>query len=72
MRRAKKTSIAGPQIAITLRRSLIGHPGKIKKVAAGLGLKKINRTVVRQKTPQVLGMVHKLLHLLDVADVATE
>jgi large subunit ribosomal protein L30 len=56
-------------LEITLRRSTIGRPQNHKRVAAGLGLKKLNRTVVRQNTPQIRGMVQKIVHLLEVKEI---
>ena len=58
-----------PDLAITLYRSVIGHPKKLKLVVRGLGLKKINQTVVRQDTPQIRGMVEKVPHLVRVKPV---
>ncbi len=58
------------QLAITLVRSFIGRPGKHKKVVAGLGLRKISQTVIRQDTPQTRGMIHKISHLLEVKEIS--
>ncbi len=55
-----------PQLSITLKRSTIGHPQKLRKVLKGLGLKKIGQTVSRPDTPQVRGLVFKVRHLLEV------
>lgn len=57
------------QLAITLRKSCIGHPGKHKRVAIGLGLRKLNQTVVRQDTPEIRGMIRRISHLLEVREV---
>ena len=58
------------QLSITLRRSCIGHPGKHKRVALGLGLRKLNQTVLRVDTPEIRGMVRKISHLLDVEEIS--
>jgi len=58
------------QVAVTLRKSSIAQPGKIKKVVAGLGLRKMNRTIILQATPQVMGMVRKVTHLVEVKEIA--
>jgi large subunit ribosomal protein L30 len=55
-----------PELSITLKRSIIGHPQKLRKVLKGLGLKKIGQTVNRPDTPQVRGLVFKIRHLLEV------
>jgi large subunit ribosomal protein L30 len=54
------------KIKITLVKSGIARPGKHKAVLAGLGLRKLNRTVVRPDTPEVRGMVSKVSHLVQV------
>jgi len=66
----KKTAKAGAAPARTLRirlvRSLIGYPRDQREVAKGLGLRKLNSEVVRTDTPQIRGMIRKIVHLLDV------
>ena len=56
------------QLTITLKRSQIGHPSKMRLVLRGLGLRKIGQTVSRPDTPQVRGLVKKVRHLLEVSD----
>ena len=53
-------------LKITLKRSLIGHPEKHKKVAAALGLRRTNFTVEQADTPIIRGMVTKISHLVSV------
>lgn len=57
------------QLSITLRRSTIGRPRKHRLVALGLGLTKMNKTVILQDTPQIRGMAQKICHLVEVAEV---
>lgn len=57
------------QIKITLRRSPIGRPGKHEKVLRGLGLTKLHKTVVRKDTPEIRGMVNKVIHMVEVEEV---
>ena len=54
------------QLSITLKRSLIGHPNKMRLIVKGLGLRRIGHTVVRPDTPQVRGLVNKVRHLIEV------
>ena len=56
-------------LQITLVKSLIGSPEKIRKVAVGLGLKKMHRTVVLKDTPEIRGMIFKVKHLVEVTEV---
>jgi large subunit ribosomal protein L30 len=58
------------QLSITLRKSYIGRPGKHKRIVAGLGLRKMNQTVVLVDTPQTRGMVNKISHLLEVKEIS--
>jgi large subunit ribosomal protein L30 len=66
--RSRKAGKPSKLIAITLRRSCIGHPEKHKRVAIGLGLRKLNQTVVRPDTPEIRGMVRRISHLLEVRE----
>ena len=57
------------KIKIKQVRSKIGRPEVQKRTLAALGLKKLNQTVELENTPQVLGMVNKVSHLVEVNDV---
>ncbi len=57
------------KIRVTQIKSKIGRPEKQKKTLIALGLKKMNQTVDHEATPQVLGMVKKIAHLLKVEEV---
>ncbi|HUL00571.1 MAG TPA: 50S ribosomal protein L30 [Nitrospirota bacterium] len=56
------------QIKITLVKSGIARPGKHKVVLIGLGLRKLNHSVVRKDTPQIRGMIKKISHLVNVEE----
>ena len=51
-------------LKITLVKSLISQPEKHRKVVIGLGLGKLNSTVIRQDTPQIRGMIAKISHMV--------
>ena len=57
------------QLKITLVKSGIARPGKHKVVLIGLGLKKLNKSVVRLDTPEIRGMINKVSHLVQVEEV---
>ncbi len=59
----------GKKLKITLVRSGIARPGKHKVVLIGLGLKKLNKFVIRQDTPEIRGMINKVSHLVQVEEV---
>jgi large subunit ribosomal protein L30 len=54
------------KIKITQIKSKIGSTVRQKKTLEALGLRKLNSTVEVEATPQVMGMVNKVSHLLKV------
>lgn len=52
------------QLKITLVKSMIGRPEKQRKVLRGMGLTKLNRTVLLEDTPAIRGMVNAVSHLV--------
>ena len=57
------------KIRVTQVKSKIGRPERQKRTMLALGLKKMNQTVEHEATPQVLGMVKKVAHLLKVEEI---
>ncbi len=57
------------KISIKLLRSPIGRPKKHKLVIKGLGLNRPNKSVVREDTPQIRGMINKIRHMVEVKEV---
>ncbi len=57
------------QISITLYRSPIGRTVHQKRIVEGLGLRKMNQTVVHYDSPTIRGMVNKIPHLVRVEEV---
>jgi len=55
-------------LKITLKRSPIGIQPKQKRVLQSLGLKKIGATVTKPDEPVFRGMIHKVSHLVHVAE----
>jgi large subunit ribosomal protein L30 len=54
------------KIKITQLKSIIDRPKRQKATMNALGIKKINQTVVVEATPQILGMVKVVNHLVSV------
>jgi ribosomal protein L30, bacterial/organelle len=50
-------------------RSYIGRPEKHRRVLRGLGLGKLNRTVLLNDTPEIRGMAQKVIHLIAMEEV---
>lgn len=57
------------KIKITLVRSKIGCSRTQVGTIQALGLRKINSSVEKEATPQILGMVAKVSHLIRVEEV---
>ena len=55
-------------LTITLARGLSGHRESHRRVVKGLGLTRVNRSVVRKDTPEIRGMVEKVKFLLHVEE----
>ncbi len=57
------------KIKITQVKSVIGSTKRQKAIMEALGLKKMHQTVVHDDTPQIMGMVNKMRHLIIVEEV---
>ena len=60
------------KLKITLVKSMIGRPEKHRKVLKGMGLTKINRTVLLENTPSIRGMVNTVSHLVKAEEYIDE
>ncbi len=58
------------KIKITLVKSPIDRPVRQKETLKALGLNKMNATREVEATPQILGMVRAVGHMLQVEEVA--
>ena len=56
-------------IAITWKKSAIGYESSQKRAIEGLGLRRLNQTVHHEDTPSIMGVVHKVRHLVEVSPV---
>ena len=56
-------------IKITQIRSGIGRPLRQKRTLQALGIKKMQHSVEHEATPQILGMVKKIQHLVSVEEI---
>ncbi len=57
-----------PKVRITQVKSTINRPKKQKATIQALGLGKMNRTVEKECTPQILGMIRKVSHLVKLEE----
>lgn len=56
------------KIKITKRKSAINRSFKQKRTLEALGLRKIGQTVEHEDSPNILGMVEKVKHLVSVEE----
>ena len=56
------------KIKIKQVRSAINRPARQKATIEALGLKKLNQVVEHEATPQILGMIKKVQHLIEVVE----
>lgn len=56
--------IVDKKLKITLVKSYIGRPQKQRQILRGMGLEKLNRTVLLEDTPEIRGMINKVSHLV--------
>ena len=57
------------KIKITQKRSKIGSSKRQKRTLQALGLRKINSSVELDATPQIIGMINKVKHLIHVNEI---
>jgi large subunit ribosomal protein L30 len=56
-------------LKITQIRSLIGQKPDHKKTIEAVGLKRIRHSVIKNDTPQIRGMIKKVVHMVEVEEV---
>ena len=57
------------KLKITLVKSFIGRPEAHRRVLRGMGLGKVNKTVMLNDTPEIRGMIRKVDHLVAAVEV---
>lgn len=58
------------KVKITQVRSVINRPKNQKRTIIALGLGRMNRTVEKEVTPQILGMIKTVAHLVKLEETA--
>ena len=56
------------KIKIKQVRSGINRPERQKRTLKALGIRKMNNVVEHEATPQIMGMINKISHLLEVVE----
>ncbi len=57
------------KVKVTQVKSIIDRSERQKRTMQALGLTKMHRTVEKEATPQILGMITKVSHLVKVEEV---
>lgn len=66
---AKKATVKEKRVRVTLVKSPIGYTQRQKDTVRALGLHRMHETVEHIESPAVLGMIAKVVHLLEVEEV---
>lgn len=57
------------KVKIKQIKSKIKRPARQKKTLTALGIRKMHQVVEHEATPQILGMIAKVKHLLEVEEI---
>lgn len=57
------------KIRITQVKSKIGSTQRQKNTLAALGLRKLNQTIEKEGTPEIMGMINKVKHLVSLEEI---
>ncbi|MBP6978260.1 MAG: 50S ribosomal protein L30 [Bacteroidales bacterium] len=57
------------KLRVTQIKSGIGKPERQKRTLKALGIRRIHQTVEVNATPQILGMIEKVRHLVTVEEI---
>ena len=68
MAKQAKKNDGGKMVTVTLVKSPIGFNRKQFLVVQSMGLRKINHSVELSDTPESRGLIHKVRHLVVVAE----
>ncbi|MFO7568939.1 MAG: 50S ribosomal protein L30 [Smithellaceae bacterium] len=55
-------------LKVKMVKSEIGRPEKQRKVLRGMGLSRLNSSVTLADTPEIRGMINKVIHLVSVEE----
>ncbi|MFN0094258.1 MAG: 50S ribosomal protein L30 [Dehalococcoidia bacterium] len=59
-------------VVITYRKSAIGYKQDQKDTIKKLGFRRLGQSITKQDTPDLRGMLFKVVHLVDVREEASE
>lgn len=56
------------KIKVKQIKSGIDRPARQKRTLIALGIRKMNQTVEHEATPQIMGMIDKVRHLVEISE----
>ena len=66
---AKAKAIPDGKVRITLVRSVIGHNHDVRETVKSLGLGKLQSSAVQAKTPDIMGKIRRVAHMVRIEDI---
>lgn len=57
------------QLEIRQIKSIVGRQQVQKRTIEALGIKRIHQRVVHEDTPQIRGMIRRVIHLVEVREI---
>lgn len=57
------------KVRITQVKSCIDYPARQKETLVALGIRRMHRAVEKEATPQILGMIDKVKHLVKIESI---
>ena len=60
------------RLRVTWKKSAIGYPGEQKRTIRALGLRRLGQSVEHGDSRAIRGMIGKVRHLVEVAEVPQE
>lgn len=60
------------KLKITLIKSMNGTPKTQRRTIYGMGLRKLNQSVLLENTPSIKGMVNKVSHMVKAEEIENE
>jgi large subunit ribosomal protein L30 len=58
------------KIRVRLKKSLIGRLPRQRRITRALGLKRVGSVVDHEATPDIMGMVRSISHLVEVEEIS--
>lgn len=57
------------KVRITWKKSSIGRTERQKRTIRALGFRRLNETIVKENTPEIMGMINRVAHLVNWSEI---